>query len=276
MAELPLRGKTIVITRPRAQAQELSRLIEALGGRTRIVPTVEVKPSEDAGETVKLIQRILRGGVDYVLLMSRSGVERLFEVAAGIKAEEALRGALNGVVVGAVGPRTRQELERRGVRVQILPLEFSSEGILKSLEGADLQGKVVAIPRSGEGSPLLREGLARRGAEVVEVAIYRITIPPSKVEVSGLVGEVEEGGVDAVTFTSSTSAANLFSLAEELGLVEELRRALNGRVAVVAIGPMTRKTLEGLGVKVDVMPKEYTLGGMVGAMVEELRAKPSL
>jgi uroporphyrinogen III methyltransferase/synthase len=108
---------------------------------------------------------------------------------------------------------------------------------------------------------VLVTALRALGGDVVEVAAYATRRAEGN---SARLAEVlSAGDVDAVTFTSSSTARNfaeMFSEAE--------RRAWRGRVAVASIGPITAATAAEYGMATDIMPAEYTIPALARAIVE--------
>jgi len=268
---MSLKGKTVVITRPEAQARELVRIISRLGGKPYVAPTVEIRPPENRRQVKALIHKIIRGQVDYVIFMSVNGVVGLIEVSekAGLKTK--LLKELNRAKVMTVGPKTKTAIKNYGIRVGLTPLKFSSEGIIEKLRSVNLHGKTVAIPRTREVDPYLREKLEKMGAHVLETSVYESTPPSDESKMLKLLNDLFNGKIDIITFTSSATARNLFKTADKHGLVSRLQSCLRGKVVVTAIGPMTQRTLEDLGAKVDVVPNEYTVEDMVKAIVKFIR-----
>lgn len=266
---LPLRGKTVVITRPREQAEELAQLVAGRGGKPLIASTVEIKPHRDPEAVRQLIRSITSGRVDYLVFMSRNGVASLIEASKAEGLRDDLMRALNRAKIVAVGPKTRKKIEDYGLKVDFTPSEYSSTGLLRLLSKMGIQGKSVMIPRAEKASGYLREGLQKLGADVMEFPVYESALPSNRYEVLGMLDELFRGEVDVVTFTSSATARNLFKIAQECGKTDELRTCL-GYLVVAAIGPVTQKTLEEHGVRVHVTPKEYTVDAMIAAVENHL------
>ncbi len=262
---MALEGKTVVITRPRGQASELAKIITKLGGMPYIVPLVEIRPPRDKRSVTQLVERLLGGQIDYAVFMSVNGVRWLFRAGDALEVKTEMAAALNHTVVVAVGPKTAAELERHTVKVGLTPSKYSAEGIVEALGGADLKGKTVVLARTDKVSPHLRRELEEMGAAVLEITVYDSIPPRNRSRILRLIHDLSEGRVDVMTFTSSAAAQNLFKVAEDGHLVNALKASLKG-VVVVAIGPKTKGTLEELGVSVDVVPTEYTVEGMVGAL----------
>ncbi|HYB93089.1 MAG TPA: uroporphyrinogen-III synthase, partial [archaeon] len=164
-------------------------------------------------------------------------------------------------------------IKNYGVKVGITPSKFSSEGIIERLGNMNLRGKTVAIPRTREVDPYLRNKLEGMGAHVLETTVYESTSPSDESKMLKLLNDMFDGKIDAITFTSSATARNLFKTAYNHGLGNKLQKCLRGKVVVAAIGPMTERTLENLGARVDVVSKEYTVEAMMNELIKYLRKK---
>ncbi|NIU84313.1 MAG: hypothetical protein GWN64_12780, partial [Candidatus Thorarchaeota archaeon] len=247
----------------------MARLIHKLGGKPYVVPTVEIKPQRDERLITQLCNRILTERIEFLIFMSVNGVTSLMKhlEKIGLKANFLKR--LNRTTIIAVGPKTRRELENQGVKVNLVPKRYSSQGIVESLEKMDLRQKTVVIPRSNKSSVYLTRELERLGAKVLEAPIYKSTLPSDHSKVLSFVDDLKKGEIDIVTFTSSSTARNLFKIANKHLLADDLRSCLT-KTVITAIGPVTRRTLEELGVKVDVVPGEYTIEAMMRALTDQV------
>ncbi|MFQ5761473.1 MAG: uroporphyrinogen-III synthase [Candidatus Bathyarchaeia archaeon] len=263
---MPLNGLTVVVTRPAEQAAELASLITGLGGIPRIVPTVEIGLAKNLNQVTKFLRSTVRNEVDVVIFMSQNGVVHLLDAARRVKLADQLVHALERSTVVAIGPKTAQRLREHGIRVDVVPSHHSSVGIAKEISKIGLEGKVVGIPRTDKPSDYLRKQLDGFCKKVLEVPIYETKPPSNRAKVVKLIEDLSRGEVDIITFTSSATAENLFKTASEQGTQSSLRDCLNKRVTVAAIGCVTQRTLERLGVKADVVPNEFTIDAMMKAI----------
>lgn len=283
-----LEGWTVGITGSR-RASELAELIARFGGIPYVAPTVGIDVQEEADLQVDaLVQRILGRLCDYAVFMTGPGVYLLMAKAEKLGVQREVVDRLNGVSVVARSHKPEKVLERYGVRVGLVPADNTAEGIAAEMVKLDLEGKRVAILWHGGAVPILRQALESRGADVFEAQAYTYSpeleksgaavlhalgfqyVPPAHERVLELIRAVREGGIHILTFTSPPAVRNLFRMAAEHSLQEELCRELNANVLVVAVGPPTRRAIEGQGVSVDVMPAVYKLGPMVRGIVDYL------
>lgn len=269
---MALRGKVVAITRPENQAYELAKLISRIGGQPYMAPTVEIKPSQNRRPIKDFISKLLSGQIDFVIFMSVNGVTTLIDSLKDSELKTNFLKELNKATVVAVGPKTRRTLEGHGINVKMVPFEYSSEGMVKSLKKMRLRGKNVAIPRSISANAYLHRELEKIGANVLEVPVYQSVSPSDDSRVLSLINDLTAEKIDIITFTSSSTVRNLFKIASKHALADKLRNGLK-KTFVVVIGPTTQRTIKKLRVRVDVMPRDYTVEGMIKALVNYYRIR---
>lgn len=255
---LPLAGRRIAITRPREQADALAQRLEALGARVTLLAAIRIAPIEDHAPLDAAIARL--GSYDWLVFTSVNGVAAFTERLAATGHTWDERGLAQ---VAAIGPATAAALERADVPVALMPDEYVAEGILDGL--GMVAGQRLLLARADIARRTLAEGLRLRGAEVDEVAAYRTIPQPVAPElIERIVGD--EGGerVDAITFTSSSTALGLLQGLAATG--RDPAEALRG-VALAAIGPITAATLREHGLEPAVVAREYTIPGLTTALV---------
>ncbi|WP_308571569.1 uroporphyrinogen-III synthase [uncultured Methanobacterium sp.] len=254
-----LEGKRIAITRPKERSQAAVDMVNDLGGIPLIVPTLELE-AVASKSLMALYQKA--GELDWIIFTSPASLESLFKFCPDFKEK------LNPhCKVAAIGPRTGRVLEDYGITVDIVPTDYTAEGLLEEFKHITLKGKKVGIPRTFKARDVLPDGLKERGAIVYLAEAYRSTTPQDTSQVELLVEEVIQGKVDAITFTSPLTVTNFFQLAEDKK--EELIKFLiNGPTLVVAIGPITQKPLEELGIP-SIAPSKYTVKDMLLRLEEE-------
>jgi len=253
----PLFGKRVLITRTRRQASVLARLLAEEGAIPVELPAIEIEPAADAAAVGVAIDALTAGRYGWAVFTSANAVELWFEHLRERGLDARVFGAAK---VAAIGPATAEALAERGIVADLVPDEYVAEAVVEGLRGAQGWGpepQKVLVPRAEGARPELVEGLRAAGAEVDEVTLYRAAVPEdAPAEALSL---LRDGAIDIVTFTSSSTVRNLAAMLN--GHIETLRGPL-----VACIGPITAKTAEELGLRVDVMASEYTVEGLVRAI----------
>jgi len=259
----PLHGRRILVTRPRAQAGRFAALLEAYGAEVAVLPTVRLEPPGDWRPLDDAIARL--GEFGWIVFTSANGVtafqERLRRAGRDAR-------ALAGLGVAAIGPETADTLRRTGIAPDVVPEEFRAEGLLESLAPQVGAGQAVLLVRAAEAREVLPRALRARGVPVVVAPAYRTVT--AKEEADQVLGLLEGGRVDAVTFTSSSTVRGLVALLPP----DEARRLLSG-VVLAAIGPITAATVVEYGLAVSVMPREYTVPALAAAIARHFTGRDS-
>ena len=254
--ERPLFGKRVLITRTRRQASVLARLLAAEGAIPIELPAIEIEPAADPAAVAAAIEGLGAGRYGWAVFTSANAVELWFEHLRerGLDAR-----AFASSKVAAIGPATAEALSERGMVADVVPEEYVAEAVVEALREALKSGDRILVPRAESARPELVEGLRSLGCQVDEVTLYRAAVPETApAEALSL---LRDGAIDIVTFTSSSTVRNLAAMLN--GHIEKLRGPL-----VACIGPITAKTAEELGLRVDVVASEYTVEGLVRAIVE--------
>lgn len=258
----PLFGRRVVVTRARAQAGELSVELERLGAEVVEFPTIEITPPRDFGPLDAALQDL--DSFDWIVFTSVNGVDAFVERLRHHGLD--LRAVPRDAKIAAIGPATAERLEEAGLRVDVMPKEYRAETLIEALEGDSLAGKRILIPRAKVAREVLPDKLREAGAEVVVPPAYESV--PSSAGKEALANRLEAGEIDCVTFTASSTVENF---ARAFG--DEVARLLSG-VGVACIGPITADTARSHGFRVDAEAEEYTILGLVEAVLDLLAADP--
>lgn len=276
----PLRGKRILITRPRAQANEFAQRLSEVGAHPIRFPTIHIAPPESYAALDNALAALTN--YDWLIFTSVNGVAAFWKRLERIKKQlhvsnlnsSTNRLNQNLLNIAAVGPATARALAARGLTVTTLPKKFTASHLPTALD--DVQGQRILFPRSDLARETLAAELRQRGATVDEVVAYR-TVPATP-DPRGL-AELRRG-VDAITFTSPSSVNNFVQLmsggAPQLRYVDPARiRRLGpdgiplpslGGAAVACLGPSTARAAHASGLPVDVTASESTLPGLIAAL----------
>jgi len=270
----PLFGKRIIVTRAREEsrpvrhpaawdamsnrASKLSACLEESGANVIELPTIKIMPISDYNRLDRSLRKI--GEFDWLIFTSVNGVDgffnRLFKLGMDTR-------VLKGAKICSIGPATTERLLSFGVKSDCQPSRFVAEAVLEELKKiGEIKGKKVLMPRSEIARELLCDELSRMGAKVADIAVYRtVADNSSKRE---LIRVLKEEKVDIVTFTSSSTVRNFVKLAGK----REVHRIARD-IKFASIGPITSRTIRDYGFKVSIEAKEYTIPGIVNAIVKE-------
>ncbi len=252
----PLLGRSVVVTRARAQASALSERLRGLGADVVELPVIRIEPR--AGRRIDTACDHI-ADYDLLVLTSVNGVDCLFDRLAE-RGRDA-RAVRADTTVVAIGPATAERLAERGVRADVVPKRFLAEGILAELAGTPLSGRRVLVARAREARPELVEGLVARGARVDEVALY-----DTRVEDPGPERLRSALGADYLTFTASSTVRRLIELVGD-GAPSRLSGA-----RVVSIGPVTSAAARDAGLAVHAEADRHDIPGLVDALVADAAA----
>ena len=259
----PLAGKRIVVTRARAQARSLAQQIEELGGEVIEFSTIEIHPPEDFYAFDAAVGQIER--YDWLMFTSVNAIapflSRLQHAGKTVKMLEHLD-------VGAIGPETAKELAANGISCCLVPQRYQAEGILDEVTPDLMRGKRVLIPRAAEAREVLPDTLRKWGAGVDVVVAYRTAVPVADVE--SLAKRIRRREVEVITFTSSSTVKNFVRLFNRKNLAEIVNRS-----AIACIGPVTACTVEQLGGHAAIVATEFTVPGLVSAIVDHFESRPT-
>jgi uroporphyrinogen III methyltransferase / synthase len=245
----PLGGRTVAVTRARAQASGLAARLRGLGAAVIEAPAIRIQEIEGPAPDL--------AGYDLVCLTSPNGVRLLFERLhrAGLDARAfgATGGSAAATRIAAIGPGTAAVLREHGLIADVVPEKFVAEALVEAL--ADIPISRVLIARAAEARDVLPEALRARGAEVDVLDLYETVAEPMSERSREAVAEA-----DYVTFTSSSTVRFLFA---------SLDGAVPERARLVSIGPVTSETLREHGREPDVEAARHDIDGLVAALVDD-------
>jgi uroporphyrinogen III methyltransferase / synthase len=260
----PLFGQTVLITRPREQADDLARPLAELGADVLLQPAIEIKPlpaTETCDRLIELINRF-----DWLVFSSSNGVRCFFErlLRSDVSPARDVR-ALGRIKIAAVGPGTAEELARFHLRADLVPDEYRAESLAASLcrprnatEGVPYSeaGKRFLLIRASRGREVLAEELTKAGGVVEQLVVYdSVDVEQADAAIAARLAAGE------IHWTTVTSSAIARSLAQLFG--DSLHRT-----KLVSISPITSATLRELGYEPAAEAKEYTMDGVVAAIRE--------
>jgi uroporphyrinogen III methyltransferase/synthase len=246
----PLHGRTVVVTRARAQASGLAATLRGLGATVVELPAIRIESKIDSAEVRAIAASI--AGYDLVCMTSPNGVNLLFDalVAAGRDAR-----ALAGATVAAIGPGTARALAAHGIAADVIPERFVAEALVEALASVEVEGRRVLVARAAEARDVLPDALKERGAEVDVVALYE-TVREAADEKAIEAAQA----ADYVTFTSSSTVKNL---------TEALGDRFPAAARIVSIGPVTSGSVREAGLGVAVEADRHDVDGLLTALLAD-------
>jgi len=249
-----LAGKRIVITRSAAQSETLEQELRIRGAIPVVLPLVSFAEPEDFAPLDAAIRSIQQ--FDWMILTSAQAVRAVVKRGEELKLSPIRRE--NKLQIACVGPVTAEAVQQAGFRVEYVAETHTGAALAEEL-GKRLQGAKVFLPRSDRANPDLPPALKRRGALVTEVIAYR-TLRPTAVDERNL-RQIAEGAADAVLFFSPSAVQHFAGL-----FGGEQLRALQDKLAITAVGPVTAKALREAGVQRTVLAGDTTAPAVVEAL----------
>ncbi|MEI7590559.1 MAG: uroporphyrinogen-III C-methyltransferase, partial [Deltaproteobacteria bacterium] len=250
----PLFGKGVMITRPQAQAQEFATVLQEHGANVIHFPVIDIEPIEDFSKLDEAIARI----EDYawIIFTSANGVRYFFQRLWHLGKDAR---ACHSAKICAIGPATALEIERFGIKVDLVPKSYISEGIIEAFVDEDMRGKKVLLPRAEIARDVITEALTARGATVDVIAIYRAV--KSRRSRAELQAHFDNDAVDVITFTSPSTVTNFLKIAGGTWSVPE-------KIKTACIGPITASAMKENGIPIDIMQETYTIPALAQAIAD--------
>jgi uroporphyrinogen III methyltransferase/synthase len=261
-SETPLSGRTVMITRARAQAAEFAAELESFGARVVACPTIEIVPPQSYAQLDEAIENIF--GYDWLILTSTNAVEHFLARLEALGKEVC---DLDGLRVCVIGEATAERLVAAHVHVDIVPEKSRAEGVFAALENylggrQHFEGLNFLLPRAAVARDFLPQAIEEAGGRVDVVTAYR-TVRPETTGRARAEALLVGGGVDCVTFTSSSTVHNFAQLFD----TRDLRPLLSG-VRVACIGGVTAETAAEYGLRADIVPAESNTRALARAVAE--------
>ncbi len=244
----------MLVGRARHQAGALSGELRKLGATVLEIPFIEIRRPR----SFKPLDSALRNlaGYDWLILTSANGVEAMWERLAKLRLTKK---SLEHLRIAAIGPATKKAIEQRGGSVDVVPKEYVAESVVRSLRRR-VKGKRVLLVRAKVARDVIPRKLRRAGAQVDVVEAYETVVPLSSRTRLRTALRNPPRRPHVVTFTSSSTVRNFVDLlGSRTASVEGIRFA--------SIGPVTSSTLRELGLRVDIAAKEFTIPGLIEAIV---------
>ena len=246
----------VAITRPIDRAQKACEIVEELGGEAFLAPTLDLKPVNT--ESLKeLVAR--KDELDWIVFTSPTTIVSLNKFYPGFIESLSCK-------LAVIGNKTGKLAEKQGISVDLMPDDFTAEGLVEEFEKRQVTGKTIGIPRTASARSTLPDGLKELGNTVILAEAYKSLFPMDEEKVKELISKIENHQIDAITFTSPLTVENFFEVADDK---EKLAKLLNDNLLTVSIGPITARVLEKYGID-HIYPDTYTVPDMMELLFEKL------
>lgn len=252
-----LKNKTILVTRQVEQSSEFIAEVERRGGRVVAFPTIMITDPDSWADCDRALATI--GTYDGLIFTSTNGVEKFFERSKARGMNTELFGHLT---VYAVGEKTKNEVERRGVQVSFVPDRYSAASLAKYFTTARVQKSRFLFPLGNLSKTEVVDKLNQLGAVVDPVVVYKT----AEADGSGseeIIRQLSGGQIDVVTFASPSAAQNFVKVFPQ----DEITH-IHERTKIAVIGPSTAEAVRSLGLHVDIIATTSTVRGLVEAIAD--------
>ncbi len=270
----PLKGVRVLVGRARHQAGALSAELRKQGAQILEIPFIEIRKPRSFRPLDAALKNL--DTYDWLILTSVNGVEAMWNRTEKViqrsvqksgpsgprSSGKSSRALAAGLRIAAIGPATKKAIEQRGIKVDVMPKEYIAESVVRTLKGK-VKGKGVLLVRARVARDVIPRELRRAGARVDVVEAYETVIPRSSRRRLQAALKNPTKRPNVVTFTSSSTVKNFVEL---LGPLR--KSALLNGVQTASIGPVTSATLRELGLQVDISAREFTIPGLVAAIVD--------
>jgi uroporphyrinogen-III synthase len=258
----PLAGTRILVGRARHQAGRLSKSLRSLGASVIEIPFIEIRKPQSYQPLDDVLKNIKN--YDWLILTSVNGVESMWQRMRKLRIP---RSKLKRLKIVAIGPATKAAITKHGLKVKMMPEEYVAESVVKGLRD-EVKGKRVVLIRAKVARDVIPEELRAAGAIVDVIEAYETVVPEkSRTRLSNLMKNSKRRP-HVVTFTSSSTVKNFAELLTQKKTSGAKRNgaSLNG-IQCASIGPVTSATLRELQMPVAIEAREYTMGGLIRAIV---------
>ncbi len=266
----PLEGFTIGITADR-RWEEQAELLRRRGATVLHGPSISTQYLDSDDNLRMATAAVIEAPPDYVIATTGIGIRAWFETAQTWGLHDELMEALRNAKIVARGPKAAGAVQSCGLEVWGRAKTERLDEVLAIVLDESIDGKRVALQQYGEDSPELSSTIIDAGAELIEVPIYRWKRPLDDQPALKLIEASCERRLDAVTFTSAPAIQNIFLIANEHGLADELRQSFNSQVVAACVGPVCAEKAFREGIEHPVQPSVGRMGLLIRALSDNLQ-----
>ncbi|MBR6993051.1 MAG: uroporphyrinogen-III synthase [Methanobrevibacter sp.] len=246
----------VAITRPKDRAKKACEIVKELGGVPVLAPTLDLEPVNT--ESLKnLVER--KDDLDWIIFTSPTTIVSLNKFYPDFIKTLSCK-------LAVIGNKTGRLAEKNGMTVDLMPEDFTAEGLIEEFKKRGITDKVIGIPRTASARPVLPEELEKLGNEIILAEAYKSLFPMDEDAVKDLISKIENREIDAITFTSPLTVENFFEIVEDK---QKIAKLLSENLLTVCIGPITAKVLEKYDID-HIYPDTYTVPDMMELLFKTL------
>ena len=246
----------VAITRPKDRAKKACEIVKELGGVPVLAPTLDLEPVNT--ESLKnLVER--KYDLDWIIFTSPTTIVSLNKFYPDFIKTLSCK-------LAVIGNKTGKLAEKNGMTVDLMPEDFTAEGLIEEFKKRGITDKVIGIPRTASARPVLPEELEKLGNEIILAEAYKSLFPMDDAAVKDLISKIENREIDAITFTSPLTVENFFEIVEDK---QKIAKLLSENLLTVCIGPITAKVLEKYDID-HIYPDTYTVPDMMELLFKTL------
>jgi len=254
--------------------REVEKLIRTYNGDPLVVPSMREIPLSSNTDCVEFGHRLLAGEIDLIVFMTGVGVTKMMEVLSASFDREKILQQLHKRQIVARGVKPVAALRELQIPVAVTTAEPSTwREVLAQMDkkyGDKLARFDIAVQEYGATNPELIAELVHRCASVIKVPVYQWGLPLDIAPLQGAIREIIDGSIDVVLFMTAVQVIHLFHVASDMGVAEEMRRALES-IAIISVGPTTTEEILHYGLKPDFEPSRPRMGFMVNEAAQYAR-----
>ena len=244
-----LKDTHILVTREKKQCQEFVDILEDQGAITFCVPTIKIQEPPSWELFDKTVSNLSE--VHWIIFSSTNAVVSFLQRLSVLQVDN---DKLKPIKIAAIGSQTKIKIESSGLKVDLVPKLFQSEGLIEALKKTNLNEKTVWLPRAMVAGNILTSVLVKSGAKVLITPVYQNCLPRENIPT--LINLFKTISLDWVTFTSSSTVKNFFIMIESI-----LKEIQIPRIA--SIGELTTRTILSYGYAPEFTASPQNTQGMI-------------
>lgn len=247
----------VAITRPKDRAKKACEIVESLGGTPVLAPTLDLQPV-NSDSLKELVKR--KDELDWIVFTSPTTIVSLNKFYPDFIPTLDCK-------LAVIGNKTGKLAEKNGLSVDLMPQDFTAEGLIEEFKKREITNQIIGIPRTASARPILPEELEKLGNEVILAEAYKSLFPMDEKSIKELFEKIENKEIDAITFTSPLTVENFFEVSDDK---QKLAKLLNDNLLTVCIGPITARVLEKFNITY-IYPDTYTVPDMMELLFKTWR-----